>query len=227
MRDYVKREAQKEKQMNEITTREANRQELDSLDRNFFEQYGEQVAQRNIRGQLLKFSKGDWLAGQNDEEIPVGTKLVANMDQLLVGWIKWVENKPDQQIMGRLVEGHKPQKRDELGDSDEDLWEVDSQGKARDPWQFSNYILMKEPGSEPDNDDGLFTFTTSSRGGLNAIGELCKAFGKNMRMEPNKYPIVELGVDSYKHPNPEYGRIKVPTLKVVGWEDKEKFANIK
>src|SRR3972149_12054648 len=101
---------------------------LGELDRNFFQQYGEQVAQKPIVGQLLKFSKGDYLVGEAGSEVKVGTKYAANMDQLMVGWIKWVDTKPEQQIMGRVVEGDQPPKRKDLGDHDENLWEVDAQG---------------------------------------------------------------------------------------------------
>lgn len=202
---------------------EVKKTELANLEMNPFEIYGSQVSQRAIVGRLLKFSKGDWLAGEDEEELPPGTKLVANMDQLMVGWIKWVDNRPDQQIMGLIIEGYQPPKRASLGDLDQNSWEVGNDGRPRDPWQFTNYVLMKEPGADGSDDENLFTFTTSSKGGLNCIGDLCKAFGKQMRMRPDEYPVVEIGTDSYNHPNKEFGRIKTPTLRVVGWEKKDLF----
>lgn len=210
-----------EEKTTEVT--QAQPRKLAQLDMNFFESYGSQVAQRAIVGKLLKFSKGDWLAGEADEEIEEGTKFVVNMDQLLIGWIKWVDNRPEQQLMGLLVEGHQAPKREALGDSDESQWEVDASGKPRDPWQFSNYLIMKEPGKDGSNEDNLFTFATSSRGGLNCVGELCKQYGKEMRQRSDQYPIVEIGTSAYNHPNREYGRIKVPTMKLVGWEPKSDF----
>lgn len=188
-------------------------------ERNVFEQYGSQMSQSNITGQLLKFSKGDWLFGQDDEEMKAGTKLVANIPELMVGWIKWVDNKPVEQLMGRLADGFQPKRRSELGDNDDTTWEVDAQGKPRDPWQFTNYLLMKRPGKKAV-DDELFTFTTSSRGGLGALGALCKTYGQEMRTKPDELPIVELDVNSYNHPNKDFGRIKVPVFNVVGWESK-------
>jgi hypothetical protein len=192
-------------------------------ERNYFESYGDQVSQKSIVGQLLKFSKGDYLAGENEEEVEPGTQLVANMDQFMVGWIKWVDNKPEQQIMGPIAEGFQPPRRNTLGDDDKTQWEEDTQGRPRDPWQFSNYVIMKEVG-KPGNAENLYTFATSSKGGLNALGEVCKVYGKMMRTNGDQWPIVELGVDSYNHSNKEFGRIKVPVLKVVGWEDKAMFA---
>lgn len=186
---------------------------------NFFQSYGDQVSQRSIVGSLLKFSKGDFLCGEHDEEVEEGTQFVANMDELMVGWIRWADSKPTDQIMGRVSEGYQPQRRNELGDDDKSRWEVDDQGRERDPWQFSNYLIMKAV-----EGDELFTFTTSSRGGLNAIGELCKAYGKAMRQRPDEYPIISLGVGSYQHSNKAYGRIKYPIFEVVGWASKAEFA---
>lgn len=194
------------------------------MERNYFETYGAQMGGGSaITGQLLKFSKGDWLCGQEDDELDEGTKLAANMDSLMVGWVKWDDNKPVEQLMGLLIDGFQPKRRAELGDTDEDSWEVGSDGKARDPWQFTNYLVMKTPGKRATDVDELYTFATSSRGGLNAIGALCKTFGKEMRVKPDQYPIVELNVDSYMHPNKEFGRIKIPVLSVAGWEAKKLF----
>lgn len=188
-------------------------------ERNAFEAYGDQVSSRNIVGTLIKFTKGDWVKGEDMEDVEVGTKFVANMDHLLVGWIKWWENKPVEQIMGPVAEGFQPPRRNTLGDEDEDEWEVDeTSGKPRDPWQFSNYLIMKNV-----DDDELFTFATSSRGGLGAVGEMCKHYGKEMRSRPDDYPIIEIGTSSYQHQNKQYGRIYVPILKVVDWQAKSEF----
>ena len=197
--------------------------QVTNLDKNAFELYGEQATQRgSIVGTLLKFNKGDWLEGQDDNEVAVGTKFAACMDQLMVGWVKWVDGKPERQEMGLLTEGHTPPSRKSLGDTDETTWELDAQGKPRDPWQFSNYLLLKQPGKKfvPDQ---AWTFATSSRGGIGAVGELCKKYGKEMRSHPDQNPVVEVGVDSYNHPNKEFGRIKVPVLTLVGWESKKLF----
>lgn len=184
---------------------------------NYFESYGEQANRRMIVGKLLKFSKGDWLAGEHNEEIAVGTKFLVNMDELLIGWTRWAEGRPSDQIMGKVSEGYAPPRRTELGDDDKGEWEVDNQGQPRDPWQFGNVLLMQDTAGQ------LFTFTTSSRGGLNAIGSLCKDYGKAMRQRPDEYPVIEIGTDSYMHPNKALGRIKTPTLKIVGWKAKSTF----
>lgn len=188
---------------------------------NYFEDYGNRASNRAIVGRLLKFSKGDWLAGEDAEEMERGYKLVAQMDTLSIGWIKWVDSKPEQQIMGLVVEGYQPPRRADLGDLDKGLWEVDvTSGQPRDPWQFSNYLICKEVGKKGD-EENLYTMAASSRGGINAIGDLCKTYGKKMREMPDEYPVIALGVDSYEHSNKAFGRIKVPVLEVVAWEGKK------
>lgn len=185
---------------------------------NPFAAYGQAQTQRTIVGDLLKFSKGEFTTGQNDEEVPEGTRFVANMDELLIGWIKWEDGKPAEHEMGRLVDGYTPPRRKDLGDTDESDWETDDKGNARDPWQFANYLLMKE-----EDGDKLFTFTTQSKGGLGAIGELCKVYGKEMRQRPDEYPIIALKISSYRHSNKAYGKVYVPVLEVVGWAPKGDF----
>jgi hypothetical protein len=204
--------------MNDIAERKST--SVAGQSTNPFTAYGEAQNQRAIVGKLLKFSKGDFLAGQDNEEVPEGTRFIANMDEMLAGWIRWQDNKPTDHVMGKVSDGYQPPRRNELGDDDKEQWEIDNQGQPRDPWQFSNYLLLKG-----DEDGELYTFTTSSKGGLNALGDLCKAYGQAMAQRTAEYPVIEVGVSAYDHPNRALGRIKVPTFKVVSWTPKSVFVN--
>lgn len=189
--------------------------------RNPFEDYGEAGSGGgHIVGKLLKFSKGEYLAGQHGDEIPKKTQLTAVMDSLLVGWVKWEESRPIDQRMVQIVKGEKPSKRSELGDDDKSKWEIDDNGQQRDPWQLTNYIVFVDVNNE------VFTFTTTSFGGRGAVGELCKAYGKNMRQKPDDYPIISLDVGSYKHKDKKFGKIFVPKLEIVGWINKAPYDRI-
>ena len=182
--------------------------------KNYFETYGESVAPANmITGQLLVFTKfGEYKAGQDKLDVPAGTKLVAGIPSLRVGWVKWVGNKPADMRMGLIVEGFAPPLRGDLGDIDEDSWERFDDGRPRDPWQFTNYLQMLD-----EEDGSIYTFATASKGGLSAVGELCKAYGERIRTSPDDVPIVELGMRSYLHPNKSFGEIRTPQFDVVGW----------
>lgn len=193
----------------DLATREA--EHLLPAEINPFEDVGSEL-RRAIVGSLLRFSKGDYLYGQNNAELPLGTKVIANMDQCLRGYIRWEDNKPAEQVMGLVAEGYKPPARSALGWLDKNEWEVDDKGQPRDPWQETWYLLMRQVDKEgkPFADDGLYTFTTGSVGGTDAVKELCSTYGKWMRMKPNQYPIITLAMGKYPHSNKSYGIIKKP-----------------
>lgn len=186
------------------------------LQHNSFERHGAQATQRNIVGQLLKFSKGRWIAGMNSEEIEEGTQLIVDMRTLTVGWQKWESEKPVDNHMGLVIENFQPPARRAIGDMEKEFWEEDEHGVRRDPWQSSNMLLMRAPGTSGE-EEGLYTFTTNSRGGLTAVGVVSKAYGRKIRENPDLLPIVELRGDSYPHSNKRFGIIDIPVFKIIGW----------
>ncbi|MET0365636.1 MAG: hypothetical protein ABW169_13385 [Sphingobium sp.] len=170
--------------------------------------YGQEAASGS--GDFLKFSKGEWLKGQNDDEVELGARLAANMGELSIGWIRWEDGKPAERRMGLLSMGHKPEARNELGYSDQSQWEDDENGKPKDPWNFTNEL----PLANPETGEQM-TFSASSKGGIGAIGNLCKAYGREYRQREGLIPIVELGRDSYKHK--VYGKTYVPVISIADW----------
>jgi hypothetical protein len=173
-----------------------------------FSSYGAKVG---VQGNFLTFKNGEFLYGQNAKELPIGTKLAANMQGLRIGWRRWSGGKPTDDLTVPLVEGGRHKRRDELGDNDPQLWDIGNDGKPLDPWQMTNILEMR------DGEGEVYIYSTGSKGGVNAIGRLCKAYGELYRQKPGQVPIVELGKDYYNHP--EYKRIYVPDFKIVGWAD--------
>ena len=182
-----------------------------------FTEYADAVSPQFIIGDLLKFSKGDYYAGINNQIVPAGTVFTVNMDELMAGFVRWWDGKPTDHVMVRVDDGKAPPKRAELGDHDETKWETDVSGAPRDPWAFTNYLPML-------NDTGeLFTFTTSSRGGITAIAGLARRYANHRKRHPDVFPVISLRVDSYAHKNKEFGRIKFPVFAPAGYEPKAKF----
>ena len=177
-----------------------------------FAAYANAVSPRNIIGKLLKFSKGDYVAGEGGEEVKEGTKFVAIMDELSTGWVRWEDNKPVEHRTGRVVDKFVPPPRRELGHDNKDDWPADDRGEARDPWQFTNYLVLKST----DDTGEFYTFTTGTRGGLNAIADLCRHYARDVKQHPDCFPVIALKVSSYDHPVKSFGRVKVPVLTVVG-----------
>lgn len=169
--------------------------------------YGSKVG---TTGQYLSFKAGEFLSGQNAEELPIGSKLVANMPGLRMGWRRWFSGSVSDDLTELLSESPTLQKRSELGDMDQAKWEKDDRGESRDPWQLTN-ILELSDGQQ------TYIFSTGSKGGINAIGRLCRDYGKERRQRPGMLPIIELSRDSYMHP--QYKKVYTPDFKIVGWTD--------
>jgi hypothetical protein len=186
---------------------------------NFFLKYGQAISRQSIFGDLLLFTKfGEWVHGRERAQLPMGTALAAYMPTLTVGWIFWDNGKIADTRVGLVAEGFVPPKREELGHQDQTTWERFDDGRPKDPWRLSNNLILVDPET-----DAFFTFSTSSRGGLQAVGKLSAAYGQHMRQRPDDMPIIELSVSSYQHPNRSIGEVREPALKIVDWVSSEKL----
>src|SRR5262245_39409768 len=80
-----------------------------------FESFADEVSPQMICGKLLKFSKGDFLAGEDAELINEGTILTVGIDQMIVGWVRWEDNRPIEHRMVSIALNQFPPRRSELG----------------------------------------------------------------------------------------------------------------
>ena len=167
---------------------------------------------------FLKFDRGTFKFGLDDDELPLGTRLVANMPEAQIGWIKWLGGEVVQEAMVCLAEGFRPAYRDDLGDMDESLWEKNPQGNPIDPWSFTNTVPFKDPATGAE-----YVFTTSSKGGVRAIGKLCMAYGSERLKNARKLPVVEIGSSSYRHK--VYGEVHFPTFSIVEGRSEDELIN--
>jgi hypothetical protein len=178
--------------------------------------YANAVSPRTIHGTLLKFTKGDWVAGENSKVVPEGTEFTIYMSEILAGWVRWEDNKAIEHQMGRISDSYAPSRRDDLGSIDRAAWETDADGKARDPWQFTNYVPMKA-----EKTDEIHTFVATSKGALGAVADLCRQYDRHAKKHPDDQdPIVKLMSGTYEHKTKSYGRIAYPIFTVVGWTAK-------
>jgi hypothetical protein len=157
---------------------------------------------------LLKYVKGTWFI--KDDAVPLGTRYVAFMDEMAVGFIKFIEEAAPEVHLGKVKFG-KDQlpKRHDLGDVDQENWQV-VDGKAKDPYQ----PIMQLPLSPVERIGELVVFSAIGEGGArSAVADLCAIYGRSPR---NGYlPIIEIGTSSYKHK--KHGTVHVPVLKLVSW----------
>jgi hypothetical protein len=97
---------------------------------------------------------------------------------------------------------------DELDDTDEILWEKGPGDQPTDPWTQQSYLPLEDAESGE-----ILTFVSGSVGGRGAVSRLAAQAARQMVMMG--LPIVELGVESYKHKN--FGKIDKPNFSIVGW----------
>ena len=164
-------------------------------------------------GTFIKFSKdGKFIKTIDDEEIPVGTEMVCVYDQTQAGFIKFIgKGNPPERRMGSIFDGFMPPKREELGDTDESLWERDLSDRPADPWQHQMMLPLQNAETGE-----LFIFGTSSITGRRAVNNLL-AYCDRMRVkEPDVYPVVKLQVSGFQHRDDRIGWVKTPAFAVVG-----------
>jgi hypothetical protein len=165
-----------------------------------------EASERLLRGTLLKFADWNWSAGKEATPLDKGRQFIA-IDSA-AAWVKWVGGKPAEHRV--RLPGKPLPDREELGDLDENFWELTSDGKRRDPWQNTRFVTLVCPHSAE-----LFTFSTSSWGGRSAVVDLADAISRMRTVYPDAVPVVELQAAPMAT---QHGRKSKPVFKVVAWK---------
>ena len=182
-----------------------------SLPANIEDEADALLASTQTHEKLLKFKKGKFFA--MDNEVALGTEFLCHASQLVIGWIKFVNNKVADRKMGRAAEGFVPPKREELGDNDQSQWERDDRGAPKDPWTFQH--LMPFENLETGE---LMIFTTSSIGGQIATQNLVREYAQRVKRKGSRaLPIIKLDVAQMR--TKSFGDVARPHFEVTGWED--------
>jgi hypothetical protein len=188
-----------------------NRKSTDDLALERFEEFGNEMSgPRGFDATLLKYSgvTGEWTAGKNCTSMN-GKKLVADMTDLMKGWQTFKDRKPVYAVV-RVADGISAPRREDLGDTDEQLWDE----KQGDPWKPVAVLPLFDLETHE-----TFIFPTTTDGGKSAVGVLAKAFFAERRKHSGEMlPIVELETDSYV--NNRGKRIFTPILDIIGWTDR-------
>ena len=167
---------------------------------------------RFLGAPLLKYSKQGEYTLSDEKIVPLGTRVIAHADEIEFGWVRWEDGKPTEKRMGKVADKFVPAQRKDLGDNDQQQWEVQEDGTRRDPWQFNASV----PVGRLDAGGETYLFSSGSKGGIRCINGLSRAFGKRVQDEKVPgLPIVELQGDRYKHR--VYSWIYYPVWHIVGW----------
>ena len=175
--------------------------------------YGRGAANRTFIGDLMLFSKyGEYRAGQDKLEIPLKSRFSVYIDSFCIGWQRWEDGRVVEQEMGPVTGGYIPRARKDLGHLDKSKWESFEDGREKDPWAFTNTIVFV---SSDKDSPKFYTFSTTSKGGIGALGKLAIDCGEHLRQKPGESAIIELNRSSYPHP--DYGEVRIPVINIVGW----------
>jgi hypothetical protein len=113
--------------------------------------------------------------------------------------------------MGPVFDGFVPPNREELGDTDQALWEKDLSGRPADPWQHQMLLPLQEIETGE-----LLIFATSSITGRRAVGNLLRHCERMRVRDPDYYPVIKLQTSGFQHKDERVGFVRTPAFPVVG-----------
>ena len=164
---------------------------------------------RNSSGDMpfLRLLKsGEWVHGGDDNDVENGSLWAVDPNSFSMGFQAWGS---DADLLGeevRLVT-EQPLLRSELK-------EVGGEWK---PLMGCTFVCIS------GMDEGLqVSYKVTSKGGIKALGKLMQELVSRIKTNPEDgsyVPVIELGVDHYKHKT--YGRIYTPLFDIKDWSTEE------
>ena len=175
-------------------------------------------------GAYLKFNgnTGDITFGSDDEELPVGSRIVVDMHGLQFGWTCWVESQVEEEILKLVTEG-KPPFEHELKDhgpydDPDDGW--------RESAAFPAVLLEYGEDANHETVGTKLLFKTSTGGAVRSVKKLSGAYGKLFTQHMGELPIVELQTESYIPKQKKHGKKWSLLFKIVGWISEDELAGL-
>ena len=118
--------------------------------------------------------------------------------------------------MGLLYDDYEMPSRESLGDLDPAKWELGLDNQPTDPWQHQQNLVLQSTETQE-----LFTFSTTSKTGRRAVGNLLRHYERMRRARPDDLPVVRLGKGGYQHKDARVGWVDTPVFVVVGRAPKD------
>lgn len=178
-------------------------------------------------GDYLKFNgnTGELTYGADDEVLPMGSYLVADMSTYAQGFICWKDSAVVEEVLVNILEG-RPPREIELADHGP----YDDQD---DGWREAGSIsfILLEHGTDSDAashaDVGKpLLFKTSTGGAVRSLKKLSAAYGRVFMSKPGELPVIEVTSDEYMPKNKKHGKKYAINLKIVGWITEDEVAGI-
>jgi hypothetical protein len=165
----------------------------------------------------MKFSKGDWSFGKDETPLDLEGLYLLHPSSLMHGWICWRNGSLFHEVL--LPFTQQLPLESSLKEAPEPAPDSDDQPGYQHQMAFQVVAIEgKQAGQQ-------FTFKTGTVGGRGAVDRVVEVL--MARMDDVEalggaggiYPVLEFGVDSYKHKT--RGKIFVPVITVVGWSTNE------
>jgi hypothetical protein len=154
----------------------------------------------------LNGQTGAWTCGK--EPINLAAPLLCNIAGVAVGWIRMLDKKIADRVLGFLSNGYLPPTREQLPDQDQNRWPLNQQGIKEDPWKKTIYLPMRTERGEP------VVFAPLASTQVNAVQQFIRTCRRTGREGMD--PLVVLGSESF--PNNHGGRTWKPTFMFVDWQ---------
>lgn len=179
----------------------------------------------------FKGASGDFLAGQDEDEIPHGTKLAGDVDNSKWVWSFWWEGDVLETQETLIIENplgfdQEPDELPEGYDGDMTLEEIRAEQANRDSnfmdgWSCQAVFGLREIGGENEE----YTLKLNQGVALNAFRAMLQTYGRQFRFKEGLVPVIELSARSYKSKNKSVGKRFSPILKIVDWLSEEDLMN--
>jgi hypothetical protein len=192
---------------------ESNRAVAIAGNQDYRSRYLDEVAPAGIAGRLVKWTKdGTYVTTDDEQELPEGAEFILLADETQVGWLKFAgPGEPPEKHMGLLFDGFEMLPREDLGDLDQTKWELGLDNQPADPWLHQQNIVLQHVETRE-----LFTFSTSSKTGRRAVGNLLRHFTRMQKTHPDELPVIRLGKGGYTHRDSRVAWVATPVFVVVG-----------
>lgn len=156
---------------------------------------------------LRLLTDGEWVYGSSDTPVEDGTLWAISPQSLQHGLVSWTNNPPEMKKANEIV-------GEVMVDAGSPLPDVSTLPVSDTPYKKQYACVMVCVAGKNKGDQVLYKST--SMGGVRAFEGLVSSIVKQLSADPaNPVPVVELGVDSYKHKS--YGKTYVPDIKIDSW----------
>lgn len=177
----------------------------------------------------FKGASGDFLYGQDEEEMPHDTQFAADIENSKWNWTFWWEGEVLETIETFVAQNpmgweNEPDFLPEDYAGDMSLEEIraeqaDRKSNFMDGWSCQAVLDLREIGGEARE----FTIKLNQGVALNAFRTMLQSFGRQFKIKVGLLPIVEISARSYVSKNKSVGKRYTPVLKIVDWRSEEEL----